>query len=92
MSLRRAVLKPQSWDTRENAWISEATVRLDNERVSARQDTEKYHSLIRRIGRAIVSSLKRDRRRRAEEAIAEVETLLGYPPPLHREAWHRLKG
>ena len=44
------------------------------------------------MGRAIAASLKGDRRRRAEEAGAEVETLLGSDPPLHRKAWHRLKG
>ena len=32
------------------------------------------------------------RRRRAEEAGAEVEALVGEDPPLHREAWHRIKG
>ena len=32
-----------------------------------------------------------DRKRRAEEAGAEVEELLGSDPPLHREAWHRIK-
>ena len=36
--------------------------------------------------------LKGDRRRRAEEEGAEVETLLVLYPPLHREAWHWLKG
>ena len=44
------------------------------------------------VGRAIVASLKGDRRRRAEEAGTEVETLLGSDPPPQREAWHRLKG
>ena len=32
-----------------------------------------------------------DRKRRAEEAGAELETLLGSDPPLHWEAWHRIK-
>ena len=36
--------------------------------------------------------MKEDRIRRAEEAGAEVETLLGSNPPLHQESWHRLKG
>ena len=35
--------------------------------------------------------MREDRKRRAEEAGAEVETLLGSDPPLHREAWHRIK-
>ena len=50
------------------------------------------HSLIRRLGRAITASLKGDWRRRAEEAGEEVERFLGSYPPLHHEAWHRLKG
>ena len=39
-----------------------------------------------------MESLKGDRRLRAEEAVKEVETLLGSDPSLHREAWNRLKG
>ena len=44
------------------------------------------------MGCTIAEILKGDRRRRIEEAGAEVETLLGLDPPLHREAWHRIKG
>ena len=44
------------------------------------------------MGRAIAASLKGDRRRRAEEAGEEVEALLRLDPPLHWEAWHRIKG
>ena len=91
-ALRRAVSKPQTQDSRKNAWISEATWRLDEERVSTRRDPAKDQYLSRIFGRAIVASLKGDRRRREEEAVAEVKTLLGSDPPLHREAWHRLKG
>ena len=36
--------------------------------------------------------LKGYRRRRAEEAGKEVERFLGSDPPLHREAWHWMKG
>ena len=32
------------------------------------------------------------RQRRTEEAGAEVEALMGSDPPLHREAWHQIKG
>ena len=39
-----------------------------------------------------MESLKGDRIRRAEEAGAEIDTLLGSDPLLKREAWHRLKG
>ena len=91
-ALWRAVPNPQEQDTRENAWILEATWRLVDERVSTRQDPTKYQSLIWILVSVIAASLKRERRRWAEEAGAEVETLLGSDPPIHREAWHQLKG
>ena len=56
------------------------------ERVSARQDSAKNQSLIWRLNRVIAASLRNDRRRRAEEAGAEVEVLLGSDPPIHQEA------
>ena len=34
-ALRKAAPKPQAWDARKNAWISEAMWRLVDERVSA---------------------------------------------------------
>ena len=92
LALWRAVPKLLARDARKNAWISEAMWRLVYKRVSARQDPLKYQVLIWRLGRAIAASLKDDRRRRAEEAGVEVETLLGSDPPLHREDWHRIKG
>ena len=36
--------------------------------------------------------MKKDRRRRVEVTGAEVEALVGADPPLHREAWYRIKG
>ena len=36
-SLQRAVPKTQAWDASKNVWISEATWRLIDERVSAHQ-------------------------------------------------------
>ena len=65
--------------------------RLLDERVSARRDITKDQALIRKLGRAIRASLRKDRKRRAEEAVAEVEALLGSDPPLHREAWYHIK-
>ena len=91
-ALRRDVLKPRARKARKNAWISATTWRLVNGRVSARRDIAKDQTLIWRLGRAIKASLQEDRKRRAEEAGADVETLLGSDPPLHREAWHRIKG
>ena len=41
---------------------------------------------------AITASLAQDRRRRAEEAGAEVEALMKANPPLIQEAWYRLQG
>ena len=89
-ALRRLFPKPQARGARENVWILGGTWRILNERVSARRDPEKFQSLIRRLGREITARLKGYRRRRAEEAKAEVETLLGSYPPIHREAWLRL--
>ena len=77
-----AVTKPQARDTKKKTWISEAAWILAN----------KDHAIICRLGRAIVASLKGDRRRREEETGKEVETIIGSDPPLHREDWHRLKG
>ena len=66
-SLWRAVPKPWDWDARKNAWISEATWKLVDKRVSALQYTAKYQSLIQRLGRTIAEILEGNRRRRAEE-------------------------
>ena len=53
----------------------------------------KDQAFIWRLGCTIAASLKGDRRVQAEEAGKKVEILLGSdPPPLKREAWHRLKG
>ena len=78
---------------RKNACISEATWIPVDKRFFALQDPAKDQSLIGRLGHAISASLKGNKRQQAEEAGAgaEVETLLGLEPPLHREAWHRLK-
>ena len=66
--------------------------RLVSERVSARPDLTKGQNIRRRLGHAIKASLTADRRRRAEEAGAEVEALVGAEPPLTQEMWHRIKG
>ena len=73
-------------------WILAATWRLINERVSVHRNIAKDQTLIRRLGCAIKASLREDRQRREEEAGAEVEILMGLDPPLHRDAWHRIKG
>ena len=70
----------------------EANWRIVDERVSARKDPAKDQSLMHSFGHTIVVILKGDRRRREEEAGAEVDTLLGLDPPLYQEAWHWLKG
>ena len=91
-ALRRAVPKPRAQEARKNEWISGATWRIVDERVSARRDPEKYQTLIRRLGRAIKASISTDRGRWAEEAGAEVEALVGVDPPLIQEAWQRIMG
>ena len=63
-----------------------------DKRVSARWDKAKGQTIIRRLDRATKASLTEDRRRRAEEAGAEVEALVGEDPSLIQEAWCRIKG
>ena len=65
--LRRAVLKPQPREQHRNAWISEETWRLVDERVTMRRKP-RARTGMQRLGRAIQASLKGDRRRRVEEA------------------------
>ena len=62
-ALRRAVPKAQAREARRHEWILAATWRLVDERVSARRDTAKGQTIIRRLGRAIKESLTTDRRR-----------------------------
>ena len=90
-ALRRAVPKTHARDRHKNAWISEETWRLVDERVSARRGTG-LHTRIRILGRAIWARLQGDRKRRVEATGQEVETLLGEDPPNPKEAWRRLKG
>ena len=52
----------------------------------------KGRALKRRLGRAAKAILAADQKRRAEEAGAEVEALVGVNPPLIQEAWHRIQG
>ena len=92
VALQRAVLKPKSQYARKKMWILETTWIIFNERVSAIQDPARDQSLILRLGRAIAASLKGYRRRQAEEAGKDVETLLGSYPPILWEAWHQMKG
>ena len=80
-ALRRFVPKTQAREARKNEWISVATWRLVNDRVSARRDPEKYQTLIRRLGHAKKASMTTDRRERAEEEGAEVEALVWGGPP-----------
>ena len=79
-ALRRAVPKPHERNKHKNAWISEETWRLVNERVSARRGT-RVRERIWRLGQAIRASLKRDRKRRVEAVGTDVEALLGGDPP-----------
>ena len=71
--------------------ILAVTWRLVNEIVYTRQDLAKNQVLIWRLGRTIKASLQEDRQRQEKEAGAEVETLMGSDPPIHWEAWHRIK-
>ena len=91
-TLRRAVPKTKPREARQNAWISAETWQLIDERVSTHQDPRYGQADRRRMGKAITASLAQDRRRRAEEAGAEVEALMKADPPLIQEAWYRLQG
>ena len=64
-ALRRAVPKPHERVKHKNAWISEETWRLVDERVSARRGAG-VRVRIRRLGRAIQASLQGDSKRRIE--------------------------
>ena len=66
-ALRRAVPKAQPRAARRNAWISEETWRLVDERVSARRYPRKGQALRRRLGRAVKESLAADQKRRADK-------------------------
>ena len=81
-ALRRAVPRAQPREARRNAWISESTWRLIDERVSARRDPRYRQDYKQRLGKAVQKSLAIDRRRRADEVGAEVEALVKADPPL----------
>ena len=89
--LRRAVQKPHEREKHRNAWISDETWRLADERVLARRGT-RMRARLRRLGQAFRASLKGDRRRRVEDAGKDVEAILGEDPPNAKEAWRRMKG
>ena len=91
-ALQRAVPKAQPREARRNAWISEETWRLVNERVSTRRDPRYGQAFKRKLGKAVKKSLAEDRKRRAEEAGAEVEALMKADPPLIQEAWYHIQG
>ena len=83
--------QPQPREQHWNAWISEETWRLVDERVTMRLKSRSRTGM-RSLGRAIQASLKGDWRQRVEEAGAAVESLLKEDPPNAKEAWRRMKG
>ena len=91
-ALRRSVLKARVREARRNEWISTETWILVDERVSALRDPAKGQAIKRSLGSDIKASLAADRRRRADEAGAEMEALMGADPPLIQESWHRIQG
>ena len=91
-AIQRAVPKAQPCEARRNAWISETTWRLIDERVSARRDPQCGQAFTRRLGKEVKKSLAEDRRRRADKLGAEVEALVKEDPHLIQEAWYRLQG
>ena len=91
-ALWRAVPRAKPQEARQNAWILAERWRLINERVSARRDLQYETVYRRRMGKAVQKSLAADRRRRADEAGADVKALVKADPPLIQEAWYRLQG
>ena len=89
--LRWAVPKPHEREKHRNTWISEETWRLANKRVSAKRGTI-VRARLRRLGRAFRAILKGDRKRRVEDAVKDLEALLGGDLPNAKEAWRRMKG
>ena len=89
--LRRAVPKPHEQEKHSNAWISDETWRLANERVSVKRGM-RVRARLRRLGRAVRASLKGDRKRRVADAGKDVEEILGKDPPNVKEAWRQMKG
>ena len=85
--LRRVVPKARAREARRIEWSSTETWRLVDERVSARRDLARGKAIKRRLGRSIKASLEEDWRRRADEARADVEALVGADSPLIQEAW-----
>ena len=90
-ALHRAVPRAQPCKARRNAWISESTWRLIDERVSARRDPRYGRVFKRQQGKAVQKSLAADRQRRADEAGVEVEALVKADPPIIQESWYRLQ-
>ena len=90
--LQRAVTKPDKHTARHNLWMSVETWRLADKRVSIQWEPGRDQRQIRRLGRAIRSFIKEDRRRRVTTAGEEVESLLNGTPPLPHEAWRRMQG
>ena len=88
----RAVPRAKPQEARQNAWISVDTWRPIDERVSTRQEPRYGKADSRQLSKAVQVSLAKDRRRRAEEAGAEVEALVKADLPLIQEAWYRLQG
>ena len=89
--LRRAMPKPHEREKHRNAWISNETWRLVDERVSARRGL-RVQARLGRLGRTVRASLKGNRRQRVEDAGKAVEALLGEDSPNVKETWRRMKG
>ena len=89
-ALRRAVPKAQLREARRNAWISESTWILIDERVSAQRDTQYGQAFKQRLGKEVQKSLTTDRRLQADKA--GTEALVKVDLPLIQEAWYCLQG
>ena len=85
--LKEAMPRPTRPTRRRNAWISDATWRLIDQKSAMRRRHGVGYSpaALRRLSRRIASSLRADRKRRVEEAGAAVEDAMGAND--HKGAW-----
>ena len=90
--LRTAITKPKGQQARKIVLISVYTWRIDNERVSLRQDCTQDQSHIRRLGHAINTSLRDDMQWQKYGAGEAKEWILGADPPSTRNPGTGLRG
>ena len=90
--LKERIPKVGPRELKRNAWISEGTWQLIDQRIALRRQRRGDQQMCRGLGRRIKASLKEDRRRRAAEAGEQIEACINHRNPDWKEAWGILKG